>query len=155
MSDYHEFSYPSRSPWMARKSVTRRKFLAGSLAGVAATGVWTDALAGREPADGSRQATGVKVGEVSDTSAIVWLRLTANARPLAEELRGACPGAAGRVRLRYGTDARLAGAKSTDWIDVAAKTDFSRQFRLSDLQPATVYHYAAETSGPEGKPVHA
>jgi alkaline phosphatase D len=148
---------------MPRKPVTRRKFLAGSLVGVAATGVTAGAQA---PDEASRQATGVKVGEVTDTSAIVLMRLTANAGPNAsgrdlprgplpknvrvEQLRGACPGAAGRVRLRYGTDAGLAGAKSTDWFDVAAATDFSRQIRLTDLQPGTAYHYAAETASPDG-----
>ena len=72
----------------------------------------------------TRQATGVKVGEVSDTSAIVWVRLTENSErnsdgvvvkgrpeskgpdPLPEgtqvqDLEGSCPGAPGSVRVRY------------------------------------------------------
>lgn len=156
-----------------KKSITRRKFIAGSLAGVAATGAATEAAAAQD-AQGTRQATGVKVGEVSDTAAIVWMRLTANAGPNTkgkvfpkgapielpknnriEDLRGACPGAAGRVRLRYSTNADLSGARSTDWVDVAARSDFSHQFRLTELTPNTTYHYAAETSGPDGKPAHA
>jgi len=168
---------------MANPKTSRRKFLAGSLTvtaagaatGTAATGTAAAgaAAAGQAQADGSRQATGVKVGEVADTSAIVWMRLTQHARPNAagrdfrgkpvrlpndvriEQLRGACPGAAGRVRLRHGMAMDLAGARTTDWLDVDATTDFSHQFRLADLQPATVYHYAAETAGPGGKPVHA
>lgn len=154
-----------------KKSLSRRKFLAGSLAGATATAHLPELLAAQDQP--TRQATGVKVGEVSDTSAIVWMRLTANAGPLAagkdfprgkpihlpnevrvDQLRGACPGAAGQVRLRYGTSAHLAGARVLDWADVTAKTDFSRQWRLSGLQPGTVYHYAAETAGPGGKPVH-
>ena len=39
-----------------------------------------------------------------------------------QDLRGACPGAAGRVRLRYGTNADLTDARATDWADVAAET---------------------------------
>ena len=159
----------------AKNPCSRRKFLAGSLAGVASStalqGGPSANATGTVPPNDSRQATGVKVGEVSDTGAIVWLRLTAGARPVAGDrgaprgdltkpeavarLRGACPGAAGRVRLRYGTDANLTGAKMTEWADVAAPTDFTRQFRLTDLAPATVYHYAAETAGPRGDPVHA
>src|SRR5688572_24399299 len=96
--------------------VSRRKFIAGSLASVAASGV----LLGAQDPAATRQATGVKVGEVTDTSAIVWMRVTAQPRlndkgkdfprgkPInrpkdvrIEDLRGACPGAAGRVQLRY------------------------------------------------------
>src|SRR5262245_33996926 len=105
-----------------RTTVSRRKFLAGSLAAVTATTALTDlpALTAAQQAQGSRQATGIKVGEVTDSSAIVWMRLTTQAGPntsgkdfprgkpinlprdvRVEDLRGACPGAAGRVRLRY------------------------------------------------------
>lgn len=154
---------------------SRRGFLKRSVVGLGAAGVvplaTEELLAGGavEP----RQATGVKVGEVSDTSAIVWLRLTAAAqhnargawlgyktRPLpsdmkVEQLKGACPGAPGRVRLRYGTTADLKNASVTEWLDVTARTDFTRQIALTKLQPGTVYHYSAETSSPDGKTVHA
>jgi alkaline phosphatase D len=155
-----------------KKTVSRRKFLAKSVAGVAAAQV-PHVLTAQENVE-SRQATGVKVGEVSDTSAIVLLRLTAQSGPNAkgkdfprgtprqvpkdirvDQLRGACPGAAGLVRLRYGTNEDLSGAKNIDWQDVTAKTDFSRQIRLTGLQPSTTYYYAAETAGPGGKPTHA
>jgi alkaline phosphatase D len=159
-----------------KKTVSRRKFLSGSLAAMTATRALTNlpTLAAAQDAQGSRQATGVKVGEVTDSSAIVWMRVTAQAGPNAkgkdfprgqpihlpkgirvEELRGACPGAAGRVRLRYSTRADLANAKTTAWADVTAQSDFSRQFRLAALAADTVYHYAAETTGPGGQPVHA
>src|SRR5262245_14943499 len=127
-----------------KKRLSRRKFLAGSIVGVAAAGALTNAADAQDA--NTRQATGVKVGEVSDTSAIVWMRLTANAGPnlkgkenpagkpmvmpkdvRIEDLRGACPGAAGRVRVRYSTNAELSGARTTDWADVDAKSDFSRQ----------------------------
>ncbi len=151
-----------------RKNVTRRKFLAGAVAGATAAAV---AHAGEAAV--SHQATGVKVGEVSENSAIVWMRLTdrtalnakgrlvqSRGKPLPADvriadLRGACPGAAGRVRLRYGTNENLTGAATTDWTEVTARTDFTHQFRLTGLKPGTVYHYAAETSGPGGKPAHA
>ena len=55
-------------------SLKRRDFLfqtgLAGLAGTVRTSLAMDAL-------DSRQATGVKVGEVSDSSAIAWMRLTA------------------------------------------------------------------------------
>ncbi len=126
----------------------------------------------------SRQATGVRVGEVTDTTAIVWTRLTAHAvrnnsgllipgrangkkpEELAkvtmpvEQLEGACPGAAGRVRLRYGTKEDLSDAVMTEWVDVNEATDFIQQFVLTKLKPGTRYHYASDSAGLSGKPVH-
>jgi alkaline phosphatase D len=72
-----------------------------------------------------------------------------------DDLEGACPGAPGRVRLRYGTRDDLADARTTDWVEVKPENDYTHQFRLTGLKPSTVYHYAAETAGPGGKPVHA
>ncbi|RUL88259.1 alkaline phosphatase D family protein [Tautonia sociabilis] len=122
---------------------------------------------------GTRQATGVKIGEVSATSAIIWMRLTKHSsrnaegpdrvgqpvEPVPEDaevpgLRHACPGAPGRVRVRYGTDPGLEGALATDWVEVDASTDFIHQFALGGLRPATEYHFAAETAGPDGAPEH-
>ncbi len=134
--------------------------------------VWLCTAYGR--AQDSRQATGVKVGEVTDTSAIVWMRLTAAAerkgdgvrvvgaadRQLpagvgVDDLEGACPGAAGQVRLRYGLRRDLSDAESTAWVPVVPETDFTHQFRLVGLTPGTTYHFAAETAGPRGGPAHA
>ncbi len=120
----------------------------------------------------SRQATGVKVGEVSDTSAIVWMRVTEKAerrrdgierrgrvQPLDPELKprdleGSAPGALGQVRLRYGTSEDLSDAVETDWVAVSAEHDYTHHFLLTGLEPATAYHYSAETAGPEGAPLH-
>lgn len=157
-------------------SQNRREFVHR---GALATGTLALGVGGDPPAVEPRQATGVRVGEVTDTTAIVWTRLTAHAErnnkgllipgraagkkpeqlakvtvPV-EQLEGACPGAAGRVRVRYGTREDLRDATATEWIDVSDKTDFLHQFRLKNLQPGTAYHYASETAGPMGKPVHA
>lgn len=140
----------------------RRDFLATAGVGLALGTVGVAA----EPAE-PRQASGVKVGEVTDTAAIVWTRLTAAANrnhdgkkvtgkvtviaPVVGEvtkLEGACPGAAGRVRVRYGVRTDLSDAKSTDWVEVTAKTDFTHQFSLSGLPNDTVIHYAVETAEP-------
>lgn len=120
--------------------------------------VLANSVAGEE----SRQATGVKVGEVTHDSAIVWMRLTRNATrtagtknfnsaALVEPLDGACPGAAGKVRLRFAPAADLAGAIETPWQEVGAATDFGYLFKLNGLAPATTYHYCTETCDLDGR----
>lgn len=143
----------------------RREFLEQASAAAAAallpSSCWADT--------DSRQATGVRVGEVTPDSAIVWMRVTekperwkdglvrrGRPEPFPEglsvrELEGSCPGAPGRVRLHYSTREDLRGAQRTEWVSVTAATDFSHQFMLRGLKPDTVYHYAAETSDPNGK----
>jgi alkaline phosphatase D len=117
----------------------------------------------------SRQATGVKLGEVTDTSAIGWMRLTERGLRLSDgilrrgrpqpldpkiriaDLEGACPGVAGRVRMQVSTREDLRGAVRLGWQDVGPAADFSHQFRLPGLKPDTEYFYSAETSAPGGK----
>ncbi len=125
-------------------------------------------------ADASKpfQALGTRACELSPTSAILWTRLTAlparnkdgmafpgrhSAKqqdqdkpvlPAVETLEGACPGALGRVRVRYGTQEDLRDAKTTDWADVAAANDYIHHFSLSALLPSTIYHYVSESSAP-------
>ena len=121
------------------------------------------ALGQAEPA-ALHQATGVKVGEVTTDSARIWVRRTAlperkhdgvvrrgrpASRPVApaevDQLEGACPGTAGRVRVRYGTSEDLADARVTDWVTVDEQTDFAHVFELTGLTPATPWHFASET----------
>ncbi len=95
-------------------------------------------------AQDTRQAMGVKVGEVTENSAIVWMRLTEKS---ARNADGAVPGAPGRVRVRWSPREDLDGARATAWAEVSAATDFSHQFPLAGLKPATRYFFAAETAG--------
>jgi alkaline phosphatase D len=126
------------------------------------------------PGQEARQATGVKIGEVTPDSAIVWMRLTQNPKrnqggldlrghrgdktvppdAAIADLEGAAPGAPGRVRLRYSTDEELSNAKTTPWMDVSATADYAQQFRIQGLSPATRYYYSADTTGPGGSPRH-
>jgi alkaline phosphatase D len=113
----------------------------------------------------THQANGVKVGEVTPTSAIIWTRVTQNSTwnvtgpkpgsktpdevPADAEIPHvlhAAPGLAGRVRLRYSTEPDLKSATSTEWFAVSADHDFTHHFRLTDLQPATDYHFAVDTA---------
>jgi alkaline phosphatase D len=154
---------------VSRAPITRRSFVTGTTA-LAAVGPEPLGTAADGPP--AHQATGTRVGEVTADSAVVWTRLTA--RPSrntdgvkfgkgdrekvvtvpVERLEGACPGAAGRVRVRYGTREDLGDATATDWAEVTEATDFIHQFRLTGLNPATAYHYASETTGPGGAPAH-
>ena len=125
----------------------------------------------------SRQATGVKVGEVSESSAVIWTRLTAAEERRADglevkgrpdrtepgeeikqldpmDLHGSAPGAEGRIRLRYDSNVNFFDPVVTDWIEVDASTDFTHHFRLNGLTPATIYYYEVQTSDVAGTTQH-
>lgn len=130
--------------------------------------------AGTAVADGPYQATGFKVGEMTPRSAIVWTRLTtsntANAAdaPMVdityEEGRGrravkevvypdgssvstiryAVPGSPGQTRVLYrpvGTEQWM----SSGWEDVDPAADFTRQFKLIQLEPGAQYDVQVES----------
>lgn len=148
---------------MMNNSFTRREFLASSAA---------LPLIGLAADEAPFNAQGERIGEVTDHSALIHTRLTAAATRnnsgfsfpgvtrqdrreklqvmpagmTIAELEGACPGKAGRARLLYGQRADLSGAKKTAWFDVTAETDFTHLFRLEDLRPDTLYHFAVETA---------
>lgn len=161
---------------MADPSLNRRKFLQTSAATVpaltlAGSASVAQAAAGESGKPAIHQATGVKVGEVTPTSARIWTRLTASPTrnnagkkfpgkpkkgervvvdvPVAD-IEGACPGMAGRIRVRY---QRWEGElRFTPWVDVDATTDFSHQFELTKLEPGRTYGYAVESIGADGTP---
>lgn len=112
---------------------------------------------------------GIRVGEVTQDSAIVWTRLTRDAKrneggfrepkkrePRSEEFvpskikvadrEGESAGAPGQVRLHYAIGNLETGKnhKTTEWITVKAADDFVHQFRLTGLSPDTPYAVAAE-----------
>ncbi|MCB1091580.1 MAG: alkaline phosphatase D family protein, partial [Verrucomicrobiae bacterium] len=158
----------SPASWTRRRFVRDTALISATLPWVRPAGAAGDDLP-------IHQATGTRVGEATDHSAIVWVRLTeyternhqgkvfpgkVNGKkpavvdvPVAD-IEGACPGMAGRVRLRYGLTEDLANAIETPWIDVSEATDFIHQFHLEDLKPGSTYHYISETSGPGGEPHH-
>jgi alkaline phosphatase D len=125
------------------------------------------------PARAANLAMGLRVGEVTQESAIVWTRITRDAERKQEGYRdpakrepreddyvpspvkvadreGEVVGAPGQVRIAYGTAADLAGAAATDWVSVTAENDFVHQFRLAGLSPATRYYLKVEArDGPD------
>ena len=151
----------------SNRQFTRRKFI-----GTAAAAALASPLA-RAAQGASHQATGVRVGEVTDTTAIVWTRLTKfsgrNARgvafnekgkgakaqpkdavPPADQIEGACPAMAGRVRVRYSLREDLSDAIATPWAEVSEGKDGIHQFALAGLKAGSTYHYASETAGADG-----
>ena len=123
--------------------------------------------------DETRQATGMRIGEVTQTSAIIWTRITEKTgrrtdgivrrkradKQLVEQLHstdleGSVPGAEGRVRLRYGTTESLEDAKEIGWQTVSPESDFTHHFKLMELQPSTIYYFSTETSNLDGSELH-
>lgn len=124
-----------------------------------------------QDSDNAHQATGVKVGEVTPDSAVLWTRRTQTVRRLNEGIKregrgqqakrvkpgedirtfeGACPGAPGQVRAIL-EPASGAGRKQTlDWIELDPAGDFTHQFALRGLKPATDYKFAVETRASRG-----
>lgn len=165
----HEYDTDSSAP------VSRRRFLATSTQ--LALGSW---IAGNSTGQASltleqelastHQAMGTRVGDVTATEAIVWTRITANptrnndgvivtrqgqaelpqSLPPVAELDGACPGAPGQVRVRYGLKEDLSEAEQTEWVAVSEATDFIHQFRLRGLQPGSTYYYESHIKGADG-----
>lgn len=148
--------------------LSRRNFLAAS-AGTALFVPHSVSASDLQSETGPQQATGTRVGDVTENSAIVWTRLTRHPqrnntgvvfpakvkRPHTEptkipveQIEGACPGCEGRVRLRYGQREDLSDATETAWIDVAEAGDFIHQFRVDGLTPGSTYHYSAQTALP-------
>jgi alkaline phosphatase D len=119
-----------------------------------------------QPEPQSRQATGVKIGEVTPDSAVIWTRRTLRAGRLADGIlrrgagknarapepgedvnrfEGSCPGGNGYVRLVIEPASGRGRKQTLDWVEVAPEQDYTHQFRIAGLQPATAYRYFVET----------
>jgi phosphodiesterase/alkaline phosphatase D-like protein len=98
-------------------------------------------------APGIHVGSGVKAGEMTDRSAIVHVRLTAVP---GQDAQGLIPGRSGLARLRYGLTENLEGASTTSWAAAREAEDFSIQFRLEGLRPASRYFHRVETRETQG-----
>lgn len=129
------------------------------------------------------QANGVKIGEVTQTSAIIWTRLTKNPERLTngipfpdvdskrdekgrhlypppllpegvalDQMQDSVPGAPGEVRVLYWPDKKEAEKIETPWAAVDPKRDFTRQFTLTNLKPATKYCFKARCRANDSPP---
>jgi alkaline phosphatase D len=115
---------------------------------------------------GPQLANGLRIGEVTSHSAIVWTRLTASATRVAGDasrlprealdeqipsLEGAVPGIEGKVSLVVATDAAFTTSREHATARVTAATDFTHQWQLPNLAPATKYFVRISAAGPNGK----
>ena len=133
-------------------SSTRREFLALTAASL---------IPAQAASAETHQATGVKAGEISPNSALIWTRRTKASLRRADgieseehvtlppgtdpaTLEGSCPGAAGEMRVIVST---ASGKKvaATEWTAVGPETDFAHQFPIPSLTPDTAYKYIVET----------
>lgn len=119
---------------------------------------------------------GIKIGEVTDRSAILWTRLTQDAEPRwrgqtwlrpakrtgtpapppdgseqlpvgarLEDMAGALPGCPGGVRWSWWPKAHPEQRRSSEWLDVAADRDFTRQLAIAGLQSGSEYQVEVAT----------
>ncbi len=119
----------------------------------------------------AHQANGIKIGEVTANTAIIWTRLTAAAERNADgkpfpknndkqrrslpyedldAMEGAVPGTVGSVRLRYWPQERRAEVIATDWQAVSADHNYTHQFSVSGLSSGTKYFLVAEARSVAG-----
>ena len=99
--------------------------------------------------------SGIKIGEVDQTSAIVWVRLTkdseANLGLLKPDLKqpmphNIVPGRAGQAQLAWCEQASTRMSeprivRTTDWVKIGKESDFTHQFVLKGLKPNTKYDF--------------
>ncbi len=119
------------------------------------------------------QANGIKIGEVTQKSAIIWTRLTSipelnlagtpwpsskkkssiqvipKGNTLAD-MNGAVPGSKGRVKLTYWPSSAPSNEQQTDWVEVDTDADFTHQFRLAGLSPGVAYQLKVQSQSIEG-----
>jgi phosphodiesterase/alkaline phosphatase D-like protein len=144
-------------------TTTRRQAM-GALLGSAVAWSKTEADA--------RQATGLKIGELTPDSAVIWTRRTAASGRLADgilrkaagkdarapqpgeditKFEGACPGGNGYVRLEVEPVSGRGGKRTFDWAEVDPAADFVHQFHLNGLEPERAYRFAVKTREARGK----
>jgi len=120
---------------------------------------------GSQEAASVYMANGIKIGEVSSNSAIIWIRLTKkperniNGKPFPQntnkarkslrfdnlaEMEGSVPGAVGEVRIAYWPGQDKAKKKLTEWQPVIAEKDFTCQIQITGLFPGAHYSIIVE-----------
>lgn len=131
---------------------------------------WRPLLA--DPSDSVFFTTGFHLGELTETSVILWTRLCAQPKPVPirherkqppfrapinfddnmplSEMDGAVAGAFGQVRIILSVNGKNL---ESPWEYVSAYRDFTLKRRLLDLQPNTQYGIRLEGRKGEGMPV--
>ncbi len=82
-------------------------------------------------------AQGLLAGEVTDSSVILQARLTASAKPI----DGDVPGVTGKGKFEISETPDFGSVLYSDWLEATAENDFILKTQITDLKPATRYHY--------------
>lgn len=117
---------------------------------------------------------GIKIGETTDDSTRVWLRLTERVEPnwngkrwigtddrnfdegefgekqfpanaTLDDMEGSLPGFEGSVRVSWWPKGQPVNRKQSDWLPVDPDRDFTRQILIEDLEPNQAYTLQAES----------
>lgn len=105
--------------------------------------LWTRTTARSEMVTEGPDFVSIPRGEVGEMAKLAdpekLLRAQLPQGATLQEMSGACPGAAGQVRLTYFPDNKLHESITTPWATTRADEDFTHQWRLTDLKPNTAY----------------
>lgn len=94
-----------------------------------------------------------ELAKLKDPSTLEQLQLPDGAG--LDEMIGACPGKAGRVRLSYFQEEHRKDVKSLEWITTQAANDFTAQWKLEGLKPGVTYITILEAQNLDGSPTAA
>lgn len=90
--------------------------------------------------DGPYFGNGFHNGWADQNSIVIWTRLTQIPEGLTlNDMIGACPGAAGEVKLSYFPLKNAENKTETKWIAVDNNKNFTIQWKLENLSPDTKY----------------
>ena len=101
---------------------------------------------------GPFQATGIKIGEVDQNSAIIWTRLTED-KVGDVSFVNAAPGSEGMVRVTYWPEDNQEDIIRSSWRGVDKNKDFTRQIEINRLKTNTHYSVRVEARPMVGKKV--
>lgn len=93
---------------------------------------------------------GIKVGEVQQSSAVIWVRLTAVKRGNPSSIEDAAPGASGQVFLTYSRKAVDEPVISKGPFSVDASADYTVQISLDNLSPGQDYAFTVHAHNTDG-----
>ena len=120
------------------------------------------ALLNANTEEGPFMASGIKIGEVEQTSAIIWARLTENENYRLDgrewekddealpaglsigDMQYSAAGSEGDVRISYWPIQSPAKAAKLQWMPVNPKANFSVKYKLENLIPNTEYNLRIE-----------
>jgi len=78
-----------------------------------------------------------KLDQEADSAAIMQAQIPEGLT--LDQMLGACPGTAGEVKLSYFPQGQADNLTETDWVPVDPDKNFTRQWKLEGLSPATTY----------------